>query len=78
MAFYKFSLPALDCLEDPATGPSRTWPDEAIFYGTNITYECPYGKNNNGVPYLTDFNNQGMAFEETYELWEYAQCLILD
>ena len=55
MAFYKFSLPALDCLEDPATGPSRTWPDEAIFYGTTITYECPYGKNMNVVPYLTKF-----------------------
>ena len=37
-------LSALDCLEDPATGPSRTWPEEAIFYGTTITYECPYGK----------------------------------
>ena len=68
-------LSALDCLEDPAPGPSRTWPDEAIFYGTNITYECPYGKIMEVVvTYLTNFNNQGMAFEETYELKLNSTC----
>ena len=39
---------ALDCLEDPATGMSagvetRIW-NNNIFYGTTITYECPYGR----------------------------------